>query len=71
MSSFDDLFCLACGEEMAEPLRWTASLRCHDCMETGEPISVELVLRARGSASRRRVAEDIHNHDAPPERTAA
>jgi hypothetical protein len=69
MSRFDDLFCLACGGEMAEPLQRTASLRCHDCMETGEPISLEHVLRAR--ALRPRGAEDIRDQDAPAGRTAA
>jgi hypothetical protein len=41
------LFCLSCGVERAEPLRRTASLRCHDCLEAGAPISFELALRAR------------------------
>jgi hypothetical protein len=40
-------FCLSCGVELAEPLRRTASLRCHDCREAGAPISFELALRAR------------------------
>jgi len=43
----DALFCLSCGVEPAEPLRRTASLRCHDCREAGAPISFELALRAR------------------------
>jgi hypothetical protein len=45
--SVDPLFCLSCGVERAEPLRRTASLRCHDCREAGAPISFELALRAR------------------------
>jgi hypothetical protein len=47
MHSTPELFCLSCGTEMPEPLRRTASLRCHDCREAGEPISLELALRAR------------------------
>jgi hypothetical protein len=43
------LFCLACGEEVPEPLRRTASLRCLECREAGAPISFELALRARES----------------------
>ncbi len=45
--SVEALFCLSCGVEPAEPLRRTASLRCHDCREAGAPISFELALRAR------------------------
>jgi hypothetical protein len=45
--SIDTIFCLSCGVEVAEPLRRTASLRCHDCREAGAPISFELALRAR------------------------
>jgi hypothetical protein len=33
--------CLACGGELAEPLRRTASLRCHDCRELNAPLRVE------------------------------
>jgi hypothetical protein len=33
--------CLACGAELPEPLRWTASLRCHDCRELNAPLRVE------------------------------
>jgi hypothetical protein len=45
--SVDALYCLSCGVELREPLRRTASLRCHDCREAGAPISFELALRAR------------------------
>jgi hypothetical protein len=45
--SVDALFCLSCGDELAEPLRRAASLRCHDCRAAGAPISFELALRAR------------------------
>jgi hypothetical protein len=40
-------FCLSCGVELAEPLRRTVSLRCHDCREAAVSISFELALRAR------------------------
>jgi hypothetical protein len=42
-----ELFCLSCGGKLAEPLICTWSLRCHDCRDTGAPISFELALRAR------------------------
>jgi len=42
-----ELFCLSCGKDLPEPLCRTASLRCHDCREAGEPISFELALRAQ------------------------
>ena len=45
--SVETLFCLSCSAELGEPLRRTASLRCHDCREAGAPISFELALRAR------------------------
>jgi hypothetical protein len=45
--SVEVLFCLSCGVELVEPLRRTASLRCHDCREAGAPISFELALRVR------------------------
>jgi len=45
--SGDGLFCLSCGAELAETLRRTASLRCHDCRDTAAPISFELARRAQ------------------------
>jgi hypothetical protein len=68
MTRFVDLYCLACGAELAEPLRRGASLRCHDCREAGEPISLELALQARKSLSR---AETIRWAQLPDEETAA
>jgi hypothetical protein len=41
MSSYGGLICLACGAELPEPLRATASLRCHDCRELNAPLRVE------------------------------
>ena len=58
----DELFCLACGTAMAEPLRRTASLRCHACREAGAPISFELALSARELTrvlARERMRNDI------------
>jgi hypothetical protein len=43
----NNLFCLSCGLELPEPLRRTASLRCHECRDAGSPISFEHALRAR------------------------
>jgi hypothetical protein len=62
-------FCLACGDELAEPLKRTASLRCHDCREAGEPISFQLALRARAAMQAR--AADTLRCEPPAGRTAA
>jgi hypothetical protein len=70
MFSSEEFFCLACGETMARPLQRTASLRCHECREAGEPISFELALRARAMTLRPRVA-DIRDIEPPVGRTAA
>jgi hypothetical protein len=35
--------CLSCGSDLSEPLRRSASLRCHDCRDSGAPLSRELV----------------------------
>jgi hypothetical protein len=35
--------CLACGSDLSEPLRRSASLRCHDCRDSGAPLCRELV----------------------------
>jgi len=35
--------CLACGDDLSEPLRRSASLRCHDCRESSAPLNRELV----------------------------
>jgi hypothetical protein len=48
LRSADELFCLSCGAELAEPLRRTASLRCHECRDAGAPISFELAVQAQG-----------------------
>jgi hypothetical protein len=45
LRSVDELFCLSCGAELAESLRRTASLRCHECRDAGAPISFELAVR--------------------------
>jgi hypothetical protein len=62
-------FCLACGDDLAETLKRTASLRCHDCREAGEPISFELALRARASMQAR--AAEALRRKPPAGRTAA
>jgi hypothetical protein len=38
---FGGFICLACGGELPEPLRRTASLRCHDCRELNTPLRIE------------------------------
>jgi len=35
--------CLSCGDGLSEPLQRSASLRCHDCRDSGAPLSRELV----------------------------
>jgi hypothetical protein len=35
--------CLSCGSDLSEPLRRSASLRCHDCRDSGAPLNRELV----------------------------
>lgn len=41
MSRLGGLICLACGRDLPDSLRWTASLRCHDCRELNRPLRVE------------------------------
>jgi predicted RNA-binding Zn-ribbon protein involved in translation (DUF1610 family) len=41
LTSHGAFICLACGNELAEPLLRTASLRCHDCRELNAPLRVE------------------------------
>jgi hypothetical protein len=41
LTSHVGFICLACGGELADPLRRTASLRCHDCRELDAPLRVE------------------------------
>jgi hypothetical protein len=47
--------CLSCGDDLSESLRRSASLRCHDCRDSGAPLSRELV-------------EPCVQHVAPPKR---
>jgi hypothetical protein len=44
--------CLACGEALAAALERFASLRCHDCRDTGAPIRPELLPSPDPSAAR-------------------
>ena len=41
--------CLACGGALAPALERFASLRCHDCRDTGAPIRPELLPPAGAS----------------------
>jgi len=36
--------CLACGEELPEPLIFAGSLRCQDCRDADEPLDPQLCL---------------------------
>jgi hypothetical protein len=42
MSRLGGLICLACGRDLPDSLRWTASLRCHDCREANALLRAEL-----------------------------
>jgi hypothetical protein len=48
MFSYSGPICLACGAELPEALRWTASLRCHDCRELNAALRVEHTHGERG-----------------------
>lgn len=41
MSSLGGIICLACGRELPDSLRWTASLRCHDCRDANAPLRAD------------------------------
>jgi hypothetical protein len=41
MPSSGDFICLACGGTLPDPLRFAASLRCHDCRELNAPLRAE------------------------------
>jgi hypothetical protein len=43
------IICLACGAQLPESLRWTASLRCHRCRELEAPLRADLARWERES----------------------
>jgi hypothetical protein len=43
------IICLACGAQLPESLRWTASLRCHGCRELEAPLRADLARSERNS----------------------
>jgi hypothetical protein len=43
------IICLACGAQLPEALRWTASLRCHGCRELEAPLRADLARSERNS----------------------
>jgi hypothetical protein len=43
------IICLACGAELPESLRWTASLRCHGCRELEAPLRADLARLEKNS----------------------
>jgi hypothetical protein len=57
LTSDGGLICLACGGELAEPLRRTASLRCHDCRELDAPLRVEHASWERAVRVRRSILD--------------
>lgn len=70
MSSYGGLICLACGGELPEPLRRTASLRCHDCRDLNAPLQLEHARWERAFRLRRSTF-DSWASDPPEEPTAA
>jgi len=52
-----ELICLACGGELPEPLRRTASLRCHDCRDLNAPLRVEHARWERALRLRRSIVD--------------
>lgn len=42
MSELGGVICLACGGDLPDVLRRTASLRCHDCREGHTPLRADL-----------------------------
>ena len=45
----DGIICLACGAQLPESLRWTASRRCHGCRELEAPLRADLARSERNS----------------------
>ncbi len=41
MSDLGGIICLACGVELPESLRWSASLRCHGCRDLSAPLRAD------------------------------
>jgi len=39
--------CLACGDDLPEPLLFAGSLRCQDCRDSDEPLDPELCMGMR------------------------
>jgi hypothetical protein len=46
--------CFSCGDDLSESLQRSASLRCHDCRDTGAPLNPELVEPAAATPPRKR-----------------
>jgi hypothetical protein len=57
LTSHSGFICLACGGELAEPLRRAASLRCHDCRELDAPLRVEHASWERALRLRRSILD--------------
>ena len=57
MSSYGGFICLACGGELPETLRRTASLRCHDCRDMNAPLRVEHARWERALRVRRAILD--------------
>ena len=67
MSSYDAAICVGCGSEMPQLIR-SGYCRCHECVSTERPYSLQLARRIH--ASRRAGAHELHDFD-PAGRAAA
>jgi hypothetical protein len=47
MSSYGGFICLACGHELSQALRVSASLRCHECRRLDAPVQIAHARRVR------------------------
>ena len=67
MPSCDAVICVGCGGELPQLIR-PGYCRCHECVSTGRPYSLELARRIH--ASRRARAHELDDFD-PAGRAAA
>jgi hypothetical protein len=64
VSDLGGIICLACGVELPESLRWTASLRCHGCRELDLPLRADFARREQESRLSRSRLETLRAHSA-------
>ena len=64
MPDLGGIICLACGTELPESLRWTASLRCHECREVNAPLNADFARWEREFRLVRSRLEGLRNFSA-------